>query len=91
MCRAAAKAAIDRHVVLDISAAGVLVEVPELADGLISQFERLVVADQERLDAINGEFHLRSRSTASSVFDEQADQGGLQLLLQKKRRSDIAK
>ena len=77
MCRAAAKAAIDRHVVLDISAAGVLVEIPELADRLISQFERLIISDQERLDAINGEFHLRSRSTASWVYDEQADRGRL--------------
>jgi hypothetical protein len=77
ICRATAKAAIDNSVVLDVSAAGTLVEIPELADPLTGQFERLMISEQERLDAISGEFQLRGRSTSSWIYDEQNDRGRL--------------
>jgi len=75
MCRASAKAAIDKRVVLDVSAAGTLIEIPELASRLTSQFERLLISEQARLDAISAEFQLRGRSTVSWVYDEQSDRG----------------
>lgn len=77
MCRTAAKAAIDKSVVIDISTAAVLLEIPELADRLIGQFERLLISEQQRLDAISAEFQLRSRSTSSWIYDEQSDRGRL--------------
>ena len=77
MCRTAAKAAIDKSVVIDLSTAAVLLEIPEVADRLIGQFERLMISEQQRLDAIRAEFQLRSRSTSSWVYDEQSDRGRL--------------
>ncbi len=77
MCRAAAKAAIDKSIVIDISVAGVLVEIPDIDEHLLSQFERIMISEQQRLDAINAEFRLRGRSTSSWIYDEQTDRGRL--------------
>jgi tetratricopeptide (TPR) repeat protein len=77
MCRVAARAALNNGIVLDISAGGTLVEIPELSALLLSQFRQIKVCEQERLDAIKAEFHLRGRSTESWVYDEQSDRGRL--------------
>lgn len=77
MCRVAAKAAIDKSIVIDISTVGVLVEITNLTEQLLGQFERIMISEQQRLDAINTEFRLRGRSTSSWVYDEQADRGRL--------------
>jgi DNA-binding SARP family transcriptional activator len=77
ICRETARAAIDKSVVLDISAAGVLIEIPELANRLTGHFDRLMISEQERLDVITGEFALRGRSTSSWIYDEQSDRGRL--------------
>jgi hypothetical protein len=77
MCRVAAQSALNSGIVLDISASGTLVEIPELSALLLSQFRQVKVCEQERLDAIRAEFHLRSRSTESWAYDEQSDRGRL--------------
>ena len=77
MCRVAARAALNNGIVLDISAGGTLIEVPELSALLLSQFRQIKVCEQERLDAIRAEFHLRGRSTESWAYDEQSDRGRL--------------
>lgn len=77
MCRVAAQAALNNGIVLDISAGGTLVEIPELSALLLSQFRQVKVCEQERLDAIRAEFHLRGRSTGSWSYDEQSDRGRL--------------
>ena len=75
MCQSAAKAAINESVVLDISAAATLIEIPGISSLLVSQFERMMISEQERLDAVKAEFQLRSRGTESWVYDEQSDRG----------------
>lgn len=75
ICRLTAKAALNSSVVLDISAGGILVEISELSPLLLSQFQRILISEQERLDAVEAEFHLRGRSTETWVYDEQADRG----------------
>jgi hypothetical protein len=77
MCRVAARAALNNGIVLDISAGGTLVEIPEFSALLLSQFRQIKVCEQERLDAIKAELHLRGRSTESWVYDEQSDRGRL--------------
>jgi hypothetical protein len=42
---------------------------------LVSQFQRILISEQERLDAVQAEFYLRGRSTETWVYDEQADRG----------------
>jgi tetratricopeptide (TPR) repeat protein len=75
MCREAAQAALDRNIVLDISAAAVVVELPQLADVLMGMFESLSVTEGERLDATRACDFLRGRGTSTWVYDEQNDRG----------------
>jgi hypothetical protein len=77
MCRVAARAALNNGIVLDISAGGTLVEIPEISALLLSQFQQVKVCEQERLDAMKAEFQLRGRSTESWAYDEQSDRGRL--------------
>jgi tetratricopeptide (TPR) repeat protein len=77
MCTEAAQAAINKNVVLDITAAAVLLELPEINDTLIGKFDRLTSSEGERLDAMNAVAFLRGRSTSSWVYDEQTDRGRL--------------
>jgi tetratricopeptide (TPR) repeat protein len=74
-CLLAARTALNSSVVLDISAAGTLVEIPALSPLLLSQFKRILISEREHLDAVEAEFRLRSRSTEAWVYDEQAGRG----------------
>ena len=77
ICFETARAALDNEVVLDISAGGVLLEIPDLRDRLMSRFTRLLISAQQRLDALEGERNLRSCSTSMWIYDEQSDRGRL--------------
>jgi DNA-binding SARP family transcriptional activator len=77
ICREAAQAAMDMSVVVDISAAAVMMELPDTSNLLIGQFQRLIVSEGERLDATKAVAFLRSRSTSSWIYDEQNDRGHL--------------
>lgn len=76
-CREAAEAALNKGVVLDIAAAAVMLDLSDIRDLLIGQFERLIVSEGERLDAIRACTFLRGRSTSTWIYDEQNDRGRL--------------
>jgi tetratricopeptide (TPR) repeat protein len=77
ICRDAAQASLDKGVVLDLSAAAVIMELADLGNLLSGQFERLIVSEGERLDAAKAVELLRARSTSSWAYDEQSDRGRL--------------
>jgi tetratricopeptide (TPR) repeat protein len=77
LCVEAAQAALNKEVVVDISAASVITELGDLTNLLIGQFERLIVSEGERLDAVRAVEFLRNRSTSTWVYDELNDRGRL--------------